>query len=256
MRQNPALTINGLSVSYQNGKKELIALSDFNLIVKKGEFVSIIGPSGCGKTTLLYTIAGLIQKQRGAVLLSGQEINAPSKKIGLVFQDPLLLPWRTVSKNISFGMELGKMSKLELQKRTKSLIKLVSLTGFENYYPHQLSGGMKQRVNLARALAYNPEILLLDEPLSHLDERRREIMQEALLDVFNKYRKTFVFVTHSIEEAVFLADRVIILSKRPGTVRKIITINLPRPRRLELKNHASFLKIKENIRKILIPEDT
>lgn len=256
MKPNPALTINGLSVSYQNGKKSLTAIFDINLTVEKGEFVCIIGPSGCGKTTLLYTIAGLIHKQKGTVLLGGQEINSPLRKIGLVFQDSLLLPWRTVGKNISFGMELGKMSKSESKKRTKSLIKLVSLTGFENYYPHQLSGGMKQRVNLARALAYNPDILLLDEPLSHLDEQKREIMQEALLDVFNKYRKTFVFVTHNIEEAVFLADKVIILSKRPGTVQKIIKINLPRPRRLELKNHASFLKIKEDIRKVLIPENT
>lgn len=248
---NYALKISNVHVSYQDRTNRFLALKDVTFSVPKGEFVTIIGPSGCGKTTLLYAIAGLKKYQKGKIVVKGENIDSPLKKIGVVFQDPLLLPWRTVEQNISFGMEIQKKKKEEIRKKIKDLISLVSLNGFENYYPGQLSGGMKQKVNLARALATDPDILLLDEPFAHIDEQSREEMQEILLQIYQKTKKTLIFVTHNIEEAIFIGSRIVVISKSPGTVVKEIAIPFKRPRDLSIKEHQSFAKIKRSIRELL-----
>lgn len=246
------LKVENLSFDYHNSKKlRTKALDKISFIVKKGEFITIVGPSGCGKTTLLYCLGGLLKPTKGEILIQNKKITKPGKDRSVVFQDSLLLPWRTVSKNIAFGIEMQKLPKEEIVARVNRFIELTRLEGFENHYPHQLSGGMKQRVNLARALAFDPEILLLDEPFSHLDAQSRELMQKELLDIYEKTGKTFILVTHHIDEAIFLADKVIVLGKRPGWVKKIIKIDFLRPRKLTLKNTPSFLKEKKQIWNLL-----
>lgn len=239
MIQKLALKIDNLFVNYRNTQNTLPVLSNINLKVKKGEFISIIGPSGCGKTTLLYTIAGLKERQRGKI--------SSSVDTAIVFQDPLLLPWRNVLGNISYGAEMLGLDREESLGKSNNLIELVHLGGFKNYFPHQLSGGMKQRVNIARALCVDPGILLLDEPFSNLDSQIREIMQQELLDIYAKTRKTFILVTHNVEEAVFLSDRVIVLSKRPARIKKEIKVDLKRPRNISMKDGSPFISIKKTI---------
>lgn len=252
--QKTILTVSDLTVSFEHKNDTITALKKISFQAKNGEFLSIIGPSGCGKTTLLHRIAGLIQKQKGQVLLNGQEVLSPSGNTALVFQDSLLLPWRTVEGNIAFGLQIQKIPKLEMAQKIKNLIKLVSLRGFEKYYPRQLSGGMKQRVNLARALACEPEIMLLDEPFAHLDAQTRETMQKVLLEIFQKTGKTFVLVTHQIEEAVYLSDKVIVLSRRPGEIKTIINVNIKRPRPESVKTGKYFINLKKRLRNLLDEE--
>lgn len=223
MNSSLALELSHLSVSYDNGKKKTVALKDINLSVRPGEFISIIGPSGCGKTTLLYTIAGLKESKEGSKSLLGS--------VNVVFQDPLLLPWRTAEKNIAFGIEVKGLSKKEREGRTNKLLKLVGLSGYGQYFPHQLSGGMRQRVNLARALACEPETLLLDEPFANIDALTREALGDEILSIWQKTQKTFIFVTHQITEALLLSERVIVLSARPGRIVADVKVNLPYPRK-------------------------
>ena len=226
---------------------ELEALRDIDVAVEQGEFISVVGPSGCGKTTFLRIVAGLEPATSGTILLDGAPLAGPGSNRGFVFQNDSLLPWRTVLANALIGPEVaGRVGEKE-RKRTLDLLQLVGLGGFENYYPRQLSGGMRQRVNLARALAIDPDVLLMDEPFASLDAQTREIMQTELLRIWEQGRKTVLFVTHQIDEAVFLSDRVLVFARRPGRLQESIEIKLPRPRALALKRTPEFIAYVDRI---------
>ena len=230
---------------------ELEALREINVDVERGAFVSLVGPSGCGKTTFLRIVAGLEQASGGELLLDGRPVTGPGSDRGFVFQNDNLLPWRTVLANALIGPEIaGHVGEAE-RKRTLDLLKLVGLEGFENYHPRQLSGGMRQRVNLARALAIDPEILLMDEPFSALDAQTREIMQTELLRIWEQGRKTVLFVTHQIDEAVFLSDRVLVFARRPGRLQESVEIKLPRPRTLAIKRTSEFIAYVDHIWRLI-----
>jgi len=230
---------------------ELRALQDINLAVERGEFIALVGPSGCGKTTFLRIVAGLEPASSGEVALDGRAVRGPGGDRGFVFQNDNLLPWRTVFANAIIGREVaGRVGPAERQ-RTMELLKLVGLEGFERYHPRQLSGGMRQRVNLARALAIDPEILLMDEPFSSLDAQTREIMQTELMRIWEDGRKTVLFVTHQIDEAVFLADRVLVFARRPGRLRESVAIELPRPRPLAIKRTVEFVRYVDHIWRLI-----
>ncbi|MZK49790.1 ABC transporter ATP-binding protein [Clostridium beijerinckii] len=238
------IKIEDLSMVYQdkNGGEPVTALKNVNLEIKEGEFISLLGPSGCGKTTLLRIIADLLQPSSGKVIVRGQsprEIRL-QKKYGIVFQNPVLYDWRTVRRNVCMPMELLGMKKQDRTSRVTEMLDLVGLTNFGTHYPYELSGGMQQRVGIARALAINPEILLMDEPFSALDEFTREKLHEDLLEIWTKTKKTVVFVTHNISEAVFLSDKVVVLSPHPGRVSAVIDIDIPRPRNMESKQSKQF----------------
>jgi len=241
------LTIAGLGKSFGS----LQALQDINVAVARGEFLSVVGPSGCGKTTFLRILAGLEPASAGEVLLDGRAVRGPGTDRGFVFQSDNLLPWRTVYANAIIGREIaGQVGPAE-RRQTIELLKLVGLEGFANYHPRQLSGGMRQRVNLARALAIDPEILLMDEPFSSLDAQTREIMQTELMRIWEKGRKTVLFVTHQIDEAVFLSDRVLVFARRPGRLRESVTIELLRPRGLAIKRTAEFVRYVDHIWRLI-----
>jgi NitT/TauT family transport system ATP-binding protein len=224
------INIMQLSKHFARGSKRIIALGDFELAVREGEFVCLLGPSGCGKTTVLRIVAGLETKSGGSVKVEDKEVNDAGPDRGMVFQEFALFPWRTVRKNIEFGLEVRRVPEGERADISKKLIELVGLQGFGDAYPRELSGGMKQRVAIARALANNPEVLLMDEPFGSLDAQTRNLMQKELLRIWSTSRKTVLFVTHSVEEAVYLADRIVIMTARPGRVREIIEVPLNRPR--------------------------
>jgi NitT/TauT family transport system ATP-binding protein len=229
----------------------LEALRDINIEVERGGFVSVVGPSGCGKTTFLRIVAGLEPASAGDVLLDSRVVREPGGDRGFVFQTDNLLPWRTVLANALIGPEVAGQSGAAERRRTLDLLKLVGLEGFENYYPRHLSGGMRQRVNLARALAIDPEILLMDEPFSSLDAQTREIMQTELLRIWEQGRKTVLFVTHQIDEAVFLSDRVLVFARRPGRLQESVEIALPRPRALAIKRTAEFVAYVDRIWRLI-----
>jgi len=210
--------------------EEFVALEDFTLSIGDGEFVAIVGPSGCGKSTLLDIISGLTRPRSGEIHIDGKLVKGPALDRGFIMQGYALLPWRTVMKNISYGLEVKGVPRGKRGPICQKYIDLVGLTGFEDRYPNELSGGMKQRVAIARSLAYDPEVLLMDEPLAAVDAQTRESLQDELLRIWEKTGKTIIFVTHSIEEAVLLADRVVVMTSRPGRIRKILEIDLPRPR--------------------------
>jgi NitT/TauT family transport system ATP-binding protein len=225
----PYIEVKRLKVIFRKSN-EVVALDDFNLHIKEHEFFSIIGPSGCGKTTFLRVLAGLTSPTSGDVLIDGKRVFGPGRDRAMVFQEHVLMPWRTALRNVAFGLETaGVPSKLR-KERAMELIQLVGLEGFENTHPHQLSGGMRQRVGLARALAVNPSILLMDEPFGSVDAQTREQMQDELLRIWEQEKKTVIFVTHSIEEAIYLSDRIAIMTCRPGHIKEVINVNLPRPR--------------------------
>jgi NitT/TauT family transport system ATP-binding protein len=239
-KRPPSLRMEGVWVSYPTPEGELIALKEVSLAVMPGEFVCLVGPSGCGKTTLLRTAAGLLIPSRGRVWLDGEPVTAPRRQVGLVFQKANLMPWRTVLGNVLLPLELSDMPRAQAVWRAKVLIELVGLGEFANAYPADLSGGMAQRVAIARALAHDPEFLLLDEPFGSLDALTRERMGQELLRIWHAQSNTVLMVTHSVPEAVFLADRVIALSPRPGTVAAMVTVDLPRPRDLGLMETSTF----------------
>jgi len=225
-----------------------VAVDGVDLEIADGEFVAIVGPSGCGKTTFLNAVDGLLPIAGGTLTLDGNEITKPGPDRAMVFQQPGLLPWRTVMGNVLFGVEAqGTMTKTEALERAKQQIEIVGLQGFEDAYPLELSGGMQQRVNLARALLTDPEMLLLDEPFAALDAQTREMMQLELLKIWNRSRKTALFITHDIKEAIYLADRVIVFTKRPGRVKEEIRVDLPRPRQLRVKRDPLFLEYEDRI---------
>jgi len=210
--------------------KEIKALADVSLSIHENEFVSIIGPSGCGKTTLLKMIDGLIPYDSGRILIDGRQVTAPGPDRAVVFQAFALLPWRTVLANVEFSLELRRLPKEERTKIARDYLTRVGLADFENHYPHELSGGMQQRAGLARALAVNPAILLMDEPFGAVDAQTRQLLQEELLELWQSQRKTVIFITHSMDEAVYLSDRVVVMTPRPGKVAEILDVPLPRPR--------------------------
>jgi NitT/TauT family transport system ATP-binding protein len=224
------LEIKGLTKSFSVKGKTFEALHDVNLSVGDKEFMCLLGPSGCGKTTLLRIMAGLERPTSGAVLLDGEPIEGPGPQRGMVFQEYSLFPWRTILDNVAFGLELKGVSKDERNGKARKYLKAVGLEEFENSYPHELSGGMKQRVAIVRALVNNPKALFMDEPFGALDAQTRNVMQAELLRIWQEQQKTVVFVTHSVDEAIYLADRVVIMSARPGQICEILDIEVPRPR--------------------------
>jgi NitT/TauT family transport system ATP-binding protein len=230
------------------GSNTTEALKSINLSIKSGEFVCILGPSGCGKSTLLEIIAGLQSASKGQILLDNTPVIGTSRDIGVVFQDSSLFPWRTVMENIEFGLEVKGESKAARRELAQKYIEMVKLTGFENRYPHQLSGGMRQRVGIARTLVNNPKILLMDEPFGAVDYLTRLELQNEVIDISQKEKKTIIFITHDISEAVFLGDRVVLLSPRPGRIKEVFDIPMKKPRD---RNDAAILEIEERIYKAI-----
>jgi NitT/TauT family transport system ATP-binding protein len=247
---NAKLRASEVTIHYwiERSAQPFLAVNGASLEIKPGEFVSIVGPSGCGKTTFLNAVDGLLPISGGSLELNGKPISRPGPDRAMVFQQPSLLPWRTVMGNVIYGLEMqGRISRADRTERARGLIGLVGLAGFENAFPTELSGGMQQRVNLARALATDPEMLLLDEPFASLDAQTREFMQRELLRIWGETRKTALFVTHDIKEAVYLADRVIVFTRRPGRVKICVDIDLPRPRELNIKRAPRFLEFEDHI---------
>jgi NitT/TauT family transport system ATP-binding protein len=228
----PIITIDRVSQRFQTkSRRDHLALSDISLSVEEGAFISILGPSGCGKSTLLYIVGGFVSPTQGTASMKGQPIKGPGPERGPVFQEFALFPWKTVLGNVMYGPRQQGAKAADADAQARVLIEMVGLKGYENFYPKELSGGMKQRVALARTLAYHPEVLLMDEPFGALDAHTRTRLQNDLLNIWERDRKTVLFVTHSVEEAVFLSDKVVMMTRSPGRIRQVIDIDLPRPRR-------------------------
>ncbi len=244
----PVLTANNISKIYPiNGTSQVVAIQNLSLEINEGEFVCIIGASGCGKSTLLNMFAGFLKPTSGDVRLRGEPIQGIEPRCGMVFQSYALFPWKTVRGNVEFGLKMQGISKAERHRIADEYIDLVKLTGFGDRYPTELSGGMQQRVTLARILAANPEVLLMDEPFAALDAMTRQVLQEELLRIHDKHRKTTVFITHNIDEALVLADRIVVLSTRPGQVKEVFENNLPRPRHITVQFSKEFAEFKSEL---------
>lgn len=241
------LSVKGLSKSFDSRSGTNLILDAIDLSVKGNEFVAIVGASGCGKTTFVRCVGGLVPPDQGSIIIDGVLVEGPGPERGFVFQHDSLFPWRNVIDNVLFGLEMRATLNKETRKLGQDLLALVGLTGFESHYPHELSGGMRQRVNLARALAIDPQILLMDEPFAALDAQTREIMQRELLTIYMERRKTVLFITHQIDEAIYLADRVLVFGARPGYIKADIAIPFERPRSLKLKRSPEFLQIVDQI---------
>ena len=242
------IVVDGVSKSFG----AVPALADVSIRVGAGEFLTLIGPSGCGKTTLLKSIAGLLPVDAGRIVVGDRAVTRPGRECSVVFQDFALLPWSTAQKNAEFGLLLHGVAAGERAERARRALGQVGLAGFEDAYPAQLSGGMQQRVGLARALAVNPRILLMDEPFASIDEQTRRLFQDDLLRLWSQERKTVVLVTHSMEEAIYLSDRVVVLSPRPGRVHEVIDVSLPRPREsADVRATTEFTRLVDNLWKIL-----
>jgi NitT/TauT family transport system ATP-binding protein len=251
------LKIDHLSKHYwlEHQARDVPALVDVSLSVADGEFMALVGPSGCGKTSLLNIVAGLLPYEQGSVTIDGKRVAGPGIDRSVVFQNSSLLPWRTIAGNVRYGMEMQRrFDKATMHQRTEYFLKLVGLSGFERHYPSELSGGMQQRVNLARALASDPAVLLMDEPFAALDAQTREFMQAELLKIWAKARKTVLFITHQINEAIYLADRVAVMSSRPGRVKEVFQVPFDRPRTLQLKRDPQFLQIEDAIWQLIEEE--
>jgi NitT/TauT family transport system ATP-binding protein len=250
----PLLQVQSLAKAFSRQGKRVVALEDFDLTVEDGEFVAIVGPSGCGKSTFLHMLGGFEPISGGTMKLNGQLVSKPGPDRGMLFQEYALYPWRTVVGNVLWPLEVQKSSDAERQAIAERFIDMVGLSQFRNLYPNELSGGMKQRVALARLLALDPKIMLMDEPFGALDAQNRELLQEELQKIWNTSRKTVLFVTHDIDEAIYLADRVIVFTARPGKIKADICIDLPRPRELEIKKSAKYTEYRNHIWDILREE--
>ncbi|MEW5748235.1 MAG: ABC transporter ATP-binding protein [Candidatus Thermoplasmatota archaeon] len=238
------IEVRGLSKVFVKGKREVVALDGLDFEVADAEFVCLLGPSGCGKTTVLRIVAGLEMATKGDVLVHGKKVVSAGPERGMVFQEFALFPWRTVRKNIEFGLEVRGVPEAERHALSSKLVDLVGLEGFEDAHPDELSGGMRQRVGIARALANEPTVLLMDEPFGSLDAQTRNLMQKELLRIWSATRKTVLFVTHSVDEAVFLADKIMVMTARPGRIRETIPVSLPRPRD---RTSAEFIAVRGKV---------
>ena len=242
------LKIDNVVKEYVGIKGKTVALNGVSLDIKENEYICVVGPSGCGKFTLLNIIAGLLEPTSGAVYLDGKKIEGTGVERGVVFQGYALFPWRTVLKNVMFGLEMKRMPKAQAEEIAKKYIKAVGLEGFEHSYPKELSGGMRQRVAIARAYAADPEVLLLDEPFGALDAQTRVQLQSELLNTWEHEKKTCFFITHDVDEAIILGQKVVIMSARPGRIKEIVDIDIPYPRDQETKMSPRFLELKNYIR--------
>ena len=244
----PIIEVSKLAKDFNAGRAVLRALADVSFSVEEGRFVTLVGPSGCGKSTLLQILAGLIGATSGQVLIEGKRISAPMPdKIGMVFQDPTLLPWKTALANVEFPLDLRGVDRTLRRSRCSALLELVGLSEFADHYPHELSGGMRQRVAIARGLAQDPRLILMDEPFAALDEQTRTRMGHDLLDIWQKTGKTVFFITHSLTEAIYLSDVVLVMSPRPGRIIERIAIDFPRPRELDIIGSETFGRIRNRI---------
>lgn len=244
-----------LTMVYDEAKRRIVAIKDLSFRVSRGEFVCFLGTSGCGKSTILKVLAGFIKPTTGTVLFQGKSVDGPGPDRGFVFQQHSLFSWKTVKGNIEFGLKMRRIEVGQRKETTEEYIRVVGLTGFEKSYPDQLSGGMQQRVGLARALANNPSVIMMDEPFGSLDAQTRGIMQELLLGIWAKSRKTIVFVTHDVDEAIVLADRILVLTARPARIKAELRVPLPRPRDQNIVTTAEFISIKRQVME-LIREET
>jgi NitT/TauT family transport system ATP-binding protein len=250
----PCLDISGLTKIFGRDGKTVAAIDDLDLAVEEGEFVSIVGPSGCGKSTLLHIVGGFEKPSAGRLAFFGREITGPGPDRGVMFQEFSLYPWRTVIGNVGWGLEVQGMPRAKRAEIAARYLEMVGLSAFRDHYPAELSGGMKQRVALARTLALDPRLLLMDEPFGALDAQTREIMQEELQRIYERNRKTVVFITHDIDEAVYLGDRVLVFSARPGRIKEGIRIDLPRPRAIEIKKTAEYHAYRNRVWDVLRDE--
>lgn len=235
-------------------RQQISALQDFNLDIREGEFFTILGPSGCGKSTFLNVLAGLAHKTSGSITIDGRPAEGINLHQGVVFQGYALFPWRTVLQNIEMGLEIRKVPKRERKETAEHFLDLVGLSGFAHRYPHELSGGMRQRVAIARALAYSPDLLLMDEPFAALDAQTREILQAELLRIWEAHKKTIVFITHSLDEAIYLSDRIAVMTHRPGRIKSILNVPLARPRPAEIRHSPQFVQLREQAWDVLRDE--
>ena len=245
--------IHGLDIHLGEGARRFAAVSNISLTIAPGEFVCLLGPSGCGKSTLLGALAGHLQPSGGRIELDGAPVAGPHPERGLVFQQHTLFPWKKVLQNVAFGLKMQGVGRAARHARARELIKLVGLEGFENHYPSQLSGGMKQRVEIARVLINRPRVMLMDEPFGALDAQTRLMMQQLLLDVWREIRTTIVFITHDIDEALFLADRILVMGPRPGRIIEELTLGFARPRGPELVTTPEFSALKRHCMHLLHP---
>ena len=243
------------AIADERGRKQQIAaLQDFNLDIREGEFFTLLGPSGCGKSTFLNVLAGLARKTGGSISIDGQPASGINREQGVVFQGYALFPWRTVLQNIEVGLEIRKIPKRERRETAEQFLHLVGLAGFGQRYPHELSGGMRQRVAIARSLAYSPSLLLMDEPYAALDAQTREILQSELLRIWEQHKTTIVFITHSLDEAIYLSDRIAVMTHRPGRIKSVLDIALPRPRPAEIRHAPAFVQLREQAWDVLRDE--
>ena len=249
------IAIESLFKTYASRTGRITALQDVNLAIAPTEFITLVGPSGCGKSTLLKIVGGLVRPSRGSLLIDGQLRQTPSREVGIVFQEAVLLQWRTVLENVMLPVEILGIDRKRSRERAMILLDLVGLKGFEARFPRELSGGMQQRVSICRALIHNPSVLLMDEPFAALDAMTREELGFELLHIWDHEKKTVIFVTHNIQEAILLADRVVAMSPRPGRIAKVIEIDLPRPRTLDMEFTPEFKSYSDQIRDVIYHGD-
>jgi NitT/TauT family transport system ATP-binding protein len=249
--REPLVTLDGVSKVYDPGGDEVVALDDVDLEIEEDEFITVLGPSGCGKSTLLESIAGYLSPTEGEVRVDGERVEGPDPSRGVVFQENRLFPWKTIGQNAQFGPQMrGSVDESRIQR----LLEVTGLDGFEDSYPHELSGGMQQRAELVRLLANDPKVMLMDEPFSGLDAMTKELMQELLLDIWEDENRTVLFITHDIEEAILLADRVVVMTARPGQIKDVIDVDLPRPRKLKMITTDAFNRHKERALELIHEE--
>ncbi|MGD9877384.1 ABC transporter ATP-binding protein [Desulfococcus sp.] len=243
----PKISVKGVTKVFSSKRGEVTALKDLSLDIRDGEFLVIVGASGCGKSTLLNLVAGFDSATHGEVLLDGRPVTGITPECGMIFQQYALFPWKTVQENVEFGLKMKRMPKSEREERAAKFIELVGLNGFERTYPHHLSGGMKQRVSIARSLANDPQVMLLDEPFAALDAMTRQVLQEQLVRIYEKHRKTIIFITHSIDEALLLSSSIVVMTARPGRIAQEITNDLPHPRNADVQLSERYLELKRHI---------
>lgn len=246
--------IRNLDVRFGWGANQVEAVSDVNIDIKPGEFVSILGPSGCGKSTLLNVVAGFVKRSSGSVQVDGAEVQGPGAERGMVFQQYSLFPWMTVRKNVEFGLKMQGRPRSEREAAARTLLGLAGLLAFENHYPEQLSGGMKQRVGIVRALATSPQVLLMDEPFGALDAQTRVVMQQILTNTWQRFRLSVLFITHDIDESIFLSDKVYVMTARPGRIKAEIEVPLSRPRVAEMTTSTEFMQLRRQLHELIREE--